>query len=257
MDDATLQEVARRLRGAWKTTVLTGAGLSAASGVPTFRGEGGLWNTHRAEELASVEGFRRDPRLVWEWTLERKALIAGCAPNRAHELLADWSRRLPGFAVLTQNVDGLHDAAGTVSVIELHGSIWEVGCALQCVESPRRWRDPVLEYRSSPPTCVYCGALLRPGEVWFGEQLPLDRLLRAAQAAQRCDVLLVVGTTALVEPAAKLIEMAKSPSTLVVEINPEPSRKAAWLMDVVLAAPAVEVLERLDALLAAAEEEVG
>lgn len=253
MDEATLAEVARRLRTAVKTTVLTGAGVSAASGIPTFRGEGGLWRTHKAEDLASVDGFRRDPRLVWEFTLERKAQMAGCAPNRAHEVLADWSRRLSGFTLLTQNVDGLHDVAGTVSVIELHGSIWEVGCAQQCVGSPRRWRDPALEYRSSPPTCIYCGALLRPGEVWFGEQLPLDRMLRAAQAAQRCDVMLVIGTTAVVDPAAKLIELAKSPSTLVVEINPEPSKKAAWLMDVVFAAPAVDVLERLNALLPATD----
>lgn len=266
--------------------MLTGAGLSAASGVPTFRGPGGLWNERspaggppaRAEraarpdgggerdedgahgpggerssgraghtdDLASAGGFQRDPRAVWEWTLERKRQIAGCAPNRAHELLADWSRRLPGFVVLTQNVDGLHDVAGTISVLELHGSIWEVGCALQCVESPRRWRDERLDYPRLPPTCVYCGAMLRPGEVWSCEQLPLERALRAAQAAQRCDVMLVIGTTAVVEPAASLIEMARSPSTLVVEINPEPSASAAWLMDVVLRAPAVEALERLD-----------
>jgi NAD-dependent deacetylase len=253
VDDGTLREVARRLREAWKTTVLTGAGLSAASGVPTFRGADGLWRTHQAEDLASVQGFRADPQLVWEFTLERKRVIAACAPNRAHEILAAWSRTLPSFTVLTQNVDGLHDRAGTVSVIELHGSIWEVGCALQCVDSPRRWRDESLDYRTLPPTCIYCGALLRPGEVWFGEQLPLDRTLRAAQSAQRCDVMLVIGTTAVVEPAASFIEMAKSPSTLVVEINPEPSRKAAWLMDVVLAAPAVEVLERLDSELRLAD----
>lgn len=254
MDEQTLQEVARRLHVAWKTTVLTGAGLSAASGVPTFRGEEGLWRTHRPEDLASVDGFRRDPHTVWEWTLERKRLIAECAPNRAHEVLADWSRRLPGFTVLTQNVDGLHDRAGTISVLELHGSIWEVGCALQCVDSPRRWRDERLEYPQTPPTCFYCGALLRPGEVLFGEQLPLDSALRAAQATQRCDVMLVIGTTAVVEPAASFIEMAKSPSTLVVEINPEPSQKAAWLMDVVLKAPAVQVLDRLEEELRRLEE---
>jgi NAD-dependent deacetylase len=223
-----------------------GAGVSAASGVPTFRGAGGYWRERSAEELASVEGFRADPTLVWELVQERRQLVATCAPNRAHEVLADWSRRLPGFVVLTQNVDDLHDRAGTISVVKLHGSLWEVGCAWQCAMSPRRWRDERVDLGRLPSMCMYCGAMLRPGEVLFGEQLPLDQALRAHQAAQRCDVMLVIGTSAVVQPAASLVEAAKSPSTLVVEINPEPVKKAAWLMDIVLPGPAEEVLDRID-----------
>lgn len=236
-----LDEVARRIGAAWQTSVLTGTGLPGALG--------GLALTHPEDPAASLAGHLRDPVVTWELTLARRARAEAQAPRAAHELFARWSRRLRDLKVLTQDVAGLHDAAGTISVLELHGSVWDVGCALQCVTSSRRWRDARVAFDRVPPMCVYCGANLRPGELLVGESLPLDRVLRAHHAAQRCDVLLVVGLEVADDLVVSLLEAAKSPSTVVVQVGPSAGKRTRWLMDVVLEGPIDDVLTRLDAAL--------
>jgi len=195
-------------------TVLTGAGVSAESGVPTFRGAGGLWRTFRAEDLATPDAFGRDPKLVWEWYDWRRQQVAAVRPNPAHHALASFGGRAAGFTLVTQNVDGLHDAAGSANTVKLHGDIWEVRCT-RCVFAARDTRVPLAEL---PPRCR-CGAPLRPGVVWFGEALPADAWARAERAAVSCGVFLVVGTSALVYPAAGLIDIAKAAGASIVEVN--------------------------------------
>lgn len=213
-----LDRLAERLRAARAVAVLTGAGISAESGVPTFRGTDGLWRAFSATDLATPEAFARDPALVWEWYRWRQGIIGRARPNAGHEALARLQGRLPGFALVTQNVDGLHQRAGSTGVIELHGSIWRARCAHGCgVELDVPVAGTGLE--GAPPPVCPCGALLRPAVVWFGESLPVDGLDRAFRAAQSCDVCLVVGTSALVYPAAALPRVAASAGALVVEIN--------------------------------------
>lgn len=248
-----LQSVAARLRAARRVTVLTGAGVSAASGVPTFRGAHGLWKHHRPEDLATPEAFRRDPRLVWEWYDWRRQKVAACAPSAAHEVLAAWSRRLPGFALITQNVDGLHERAGAADTIRLHGSIWEVRCGSRCAGSPPRWRDETTPLAAIPPVCPSCGGLLRPGVVWFGEALDPDTLARA-EAATACDVFLTIGTSAIVYPAAGLTGLARAAGAFTVEVNVE-ATPASGEVDAVLRGPAEVVLAELDALMLQSDEQ--
>ena len=213
-------ELARRLTPDARITVLTGAGVSAASGVPTFRGAGGLWKTFKPETLATPDAFARDPGLVWEWYDWRRQMIAKCMPNPAHEVLASWSERFPNFRLITQNVDGLHERAGSRDVIRLHGSIWEVLCWRGCAASPPRWRDETAPFTEIPPRCPHCGNLIRPGVVWFGEVLDPETVDRA-QAAADCDVFIAIGTSAMVYPAAGFIDAARRCGAYTVEINPE------------------------------------
>ena len=212
-----IEEIRRRLQTANRVTVVTGAGVSAASGVPTFRGAGGLWRTYRPEQLATPAAFARDPALVWEWYAWRRELIAGCEPNPAHHVIARWSER-PGFTLVTQNVDGLHERAGTKNVIRYHGSIWTVKCANACGQPD--WDDLRVPLNPFPPRCPACNALARPGVVWFGEAVPLDAM-RAADAATACDVFLSIGTSSVVYPAAGLVVAARSKGAFTIEINPE------------------------------------
>ncbi len=219
--------------------VLTGAGVSAESGVPTFRGEGGLWRQFRAEDLATPQAFARDPTLVWEWYAWRRGLIAECEPNAGHRVLAEMESAFPRFLLVTQNVDGLHQRAGSRRVVELHGSIWRVRCVREGTVS----EDSRVPLSEIPPRCE-CGALLRPDVVWFGEMLPEAALQRASEAAAACTVMLVVGTSAVVQPAASLPWMAKSHGARVIVVNPEatPLLDAA---DEVWLGPAGEVLPSL------------
>jgi NAD-dependent deacetylase len=228
-----------RLGRARRTSVLTGAGVSVASGVPTFRGPDGLWKNYRPEELATPAAFARDPHLVWDWYDWRRGVIAGCRPNRAHDVLAAWSRRLPGFALITQNVDGLHEAAGAKPLC-LHGSIWDARCAGSCADGRTPWRDGPTSSRR----CPHCGGLARPAVVWFGE--PLDAaVLASARAATDCEVFLAVGTSAVVYPAAGLIHEARRRGAFIVEINPAPS-DAADSVDMAVAHPAELVLDAVE-----------
>ena len=197
-------------------TVLTGAGVSAESGVPTFRGADGLWRRYRAEDLATPEAFRRDPRLVWEWYDWRRQLIARCQPNLAHRAVAFLERHAREFLLITQNVDGLHRLAGSLRMVELHGNLWRV----RCVEEGKTTANLAVPLPAIPPRCE-CGALLRPDVVWFGEGLPPAALREAFEYAERCDVFLVVGTSAVVQPAASLPVIARRHGAYVVEVNLE------------------------------------
>jgi NAD-dependent deacetylase len=195
-------------------TVLTGAGISADSGVPTFRGSGGLWRNFRAEDLATPEAFERDPRLVWEWYNWRRELIATKQPNPAHYAVAELERRCSDFRLITQNVDGLHGAAGSQRVSEIHGNIWKVRCTgCGCVEENRDVPIALL------PTCRHCRELLRPHIVWFGESLDPTDMRQCAAALQSCDVLLIIGTSGVVHPAAGFASLAQKAGAFVADIN--------------------------------------
>ena len=241
-----IRRLAAALREAERVTVVTGAGVSAASGIPTFRGPGGLWRNCRPEELATPEAFARDPNLVWEWYAWRRDLVAKAHPNRAHEVLAAWSRRFPRFTLITQNVDGLHERAGTENVIRFHGSLWELSCASRCAGSPPAWRHDE-PFDTLPPTCPFCAGLARPGVVWFGEAIPLDALSRA-RAALDCDVCIAVGTSAVVYPAAALVAEAAERGAWTAEINPE-ATPASAAVDLALACPAEQALDDVESLL--------
>jgi len=239
-----LDRLVRLLTPGARITVMTGAGVSAASGVPTFRSSTGLWKNFRAEDLATPEAFARDPRTVWEWYDWRRQLIARCVPNAAHEVLAAWSRRFPGFTLITQNVDGLHERAGTDPVLRMHGSIWDVGCWNECAASAHRWRDDTVPFPVMPPACRHCGGPLRPGVVWFGEMLDAE-VVDACLEATRCDVFFTIGTSALVYPAAGLVDRARQHGAVTVEINPE-STPASGGIDIVIAQPAELSLPVID-----------
>ncbi len=243
----TIDALAARLTPSARITVLTGAGVSAASGVPTFRGPAGLWKQYRPEELATPLAFARDPRLVWEWYDWRRQRIAGCAPNAAHRVLAAWSRRFPRFTLVTQNVDGLHEGAGTRDPVRLHGSIWHVRCHERCARGAAPWRDARVPMPDHPPRCPHCGGLLRPDVVWFGEPLDPAIVARAATAA-RCDVFFAIGTSAVVYPAAGFVHEARQHGATTIEINPE-ATPATDLVDVSIAEPAETALAAIDRLL--------
>lgn len=213
-------DIRSRLARARAVTVLTGSGISADSGIPTFRGTDGLWNTFRAEDLATPEAFARDPYLVWKWYNWRRELIAEKQPNAAHEALVKLERRLESraskFHLITQNVDGLHQAAGSQHVTELHGNIWRVRCT-RC--------GGVSDNRDVPiqilPVCTQCQAVLRPHIVWFGEALAEEDLRESHASLGSCEVLLIIGTSGLVYPAASFAPVAKAAGAYVVELNLE------------------------------------
>lgn len=205
------------LRKASSIAVLTGAGVSAESGVPTFRdAQTGLWARYSPQELATPEAFRRDPGLVWEWYAWRRELITKARPNPAHLALVGLEKRVPDFTLITQNVDGLHRRAGSRNMLELHGDILRTKCTREnrVVET---WEDT----GEVPPHCPDCGALLRPDVVWFGEDLPAEVLCAAWRAAESCQVFFSIGTSTLVEPAASLPFLALQNGAVVVEINPQ------------------------------------
>jgi len=240
------------LASASSICVLTGAGISRESGVPTFRGEDGLWRKYRAEDLATPEAFARDPQLVWEWYAWRRELISRAEPNAAHRAFAEIERRIsarPGsrFMLVTQNVDGLHERAGSRNVVRLHGSIWHLRCSRCGIEAEDR-RVPLDPF---PPRCARqeCTALLRPAVVWFGEALPNDEWKQATLAAAHAEVFLAVGTSALVYPAASLPWAARQSGARIIEINPDPT-PLSDLADLVLRGPAAEVLGNVGSLMA-------
>ena len=211
------------LSDAERVVVFTGAGVSAESGVPTFRGPGGLWKTFRPEQLATPEAFARDPRLVWEWYGWRRALVAACRPNLAHVALAGWTLLRTGVTVVTQNVDDLHERAGSIGALHLHGSLHSArcsACGATHLFAPGIPDEPEGGRRLRPPLCARCGGLIRPGVVWFGESLPEDVLAGAFAAARACDLLLAIGTSGLVQPAARIPALARQSGARVVQVNP-------------------------------------
>jgi len=227
------------LAEATNIAVLTGAGISAGSGVPTFRGAGGLWREYKPEDLATPEAFGRDPKLVWEWYDWRRGVIAKAAPNAAHKALVELERRKPGFTLITQNVDGLHDLAGSGKMLKLHGDIWRMRCTECGANFPNR-RVPLPKI---PPHCA-CGGMARPGVVWFGEPMPEGMMKEAEHAVSSAQVFLVIGTSAVVYPAAGLIPYAKQSGAKVIEINTEPTPATA-IVDCALQGPASEILPAL------------
>jgi len=212
---SSIKDARERVRAAQAIAVLTGSGVSAESGIPTFRSNGGYWKQYRFEDLATPQGFARDPKFVWQWYEERRRAIAVARPNAGHEALVAMERRAPRFTLITQNVDGLHDLAGSVNTIKLHGDIWTVRC-LKC----GREKVDRSELTDLPPHCG-CGGMLRPGVVWFGEMLPEGAMERAAAAVGASDVLIVAGTSAQVYPAAGLIPLAIANCSTVIEVNPD------------------------------------
>jgi NAD-dependent deacetylase len=246
IEDALARAVAS-VRAARAITVLTGAGVSAASGIPTFRGADGLWKKVRAETLATPEAFEQDPRLVWEWYDWRRGMIRDARPNPAHEVLARWTRERRA-TVITQNVDGLHERAGAERLIRLHGSIWHVRCWRRCAAGAADWVDDTVPLAVLPPRCPHCGALVRPGVVWFGEPLDPAVLDQARAAAAACDVFLAVGTSAAVHPAAGLIPEAKRMGATVIEINPD-ATSASAAADLLIRQPAAEALTDIERLI--------
>ena len=242
MTDTDLNRAADWLLIAERVSVLTGAGVSAESGVPTFRASDGLWEGHRIEDVASPEGFERDPRLVWDFYNARRENVRIVKPNPGHRALVEievrWGDR---FTLITQNVDGLHRAAGSKNVLEIHGSLHRTRC-LECEEV----KDRGLVTLAPLPLCE-CGGPLRPDIVWFGEGLPEDVWQAAMIAAHDCDVMLVVGTSAVVHPAASLIPIAKrgkKPGAKVIEVNLAKT-EASMFADVGLYGPSGEVLPKL------------
>jgi NAD-dependent deacetylase len=212
-----LEEVIAKLKESKKIIALTGSGVSAESGIPTFRGKNGLWKNFRAEELATPQAFSRNPKLVWEWYNWRREIIILKQPNPAHKVLALWERKFPEFYLVTQNIDGLHQKAGSKRVIELHGNIWQV----KCTKEGKIFDNFEVPLKEIPPLCPLCGALLRPNVVWFGESLDQSKLSQAVELITECEIMFVIGTSAIVQPAASLPYFALREGATVVEINIE------------------------------------
>jgi len=217
MDTHISEELIEKLRRAKSVAALTGAGISAESGVPTFRGDEGLWKKFSPEELANFDAFMRNPDMVWEWYNYRRKIIEEVQPNPGHLALSKLEEMIPSFVVITQNVDNLHQRAGSKNVVELHGNILRN----RCLSCGRIIESETLDFSEGVPRCPYCGGMLRPDVVWFGEMLPEEALQKAYRAAETCDVFMVLGTSAVVYPAASLPEIAFRQGAFIVEINPE------------------------------------
>ncbi|MCG6168104.1 SIR2 family NAD-dependent protein deacylase [Leptospira sanjuanensis] len=202
-----------------KITAISGAGISAESEIPTFRGADGLWNNFRAEDLATPQAFEKDPKLVWEWYLWRRNIIESKAPNPGHTALADLERSHPDFFLITQNVDGLHETAGSRKLVEIHGNIF----LNRCVSCGQESKEKISESDSLPPRCNSCGGPLRPGVVWFGESYDEDKLNLSIARMQNTNLLLILGTSGSVSMPVYLAQIAKRSGSLLVEINPERS----------------------------------
>lgn len=237
--DEMIARAAAALRRCRNLCVLTGAGVSAESGVPTFRGPDGFWQGRRAEDLATPEGFRRDPRGVWAFYNWRRSVLKDVKPNAAHEAIAQLEGRFPAFLLVTQNVDNLHRLAGSRRMVEIHGNIWRVRCTACAYRE-----DAFGRVLADEPRCPGCGAWLRPDVVWFGEMLPVEALRRAEEAAQACEVMLVAGTSGVVYPAAGLVHVARAHGATVIEVNIERTELSAFA-DITLIGKAGEVLPAL------------
>lgn len=234
-DSAGWSELAQKLRGVRSLLVITGAGVSAESGISTFRGAGGFWEKFRAEELASPEGFRRDPELVWRWYHERRQALLENQPNPGHFALAELETLIPDFTLVTQNVDGYHRQAGSRNIVEIHGSIWE----LRCTREGKIWEDH-LPLQVLPVYCS-CGALARPNVLWFGEVYDGERMRKAQAAAARAELIVVAGTSGMVWIVSGLLQVHRGE---VIEVNLEPTDLTTQA-DLLLQGPSGQVFPRL------------
>jgi NAD-dependent deacetylase len=230
------EDIINHLLQAESIGVLTGAGISAASGVPTFRGKNGLWRKYRPEELANPHAFSRNPELVWEWYLWRRNLIRKVIPNAAHFALVEMESIFGDIFIVTQNVDNLHQCAGSRKVIELHGNIMRSKC-IAC----GKLYDNEVDISRGIPRCPVCGSLIRPDVVWFGEPLPFDALEEARSIARKSQVFLIAGTSGIVEPAASIPYWAKSHNAVLIEFNLEPT-PLTEICDIYVHAPVDQVL---------------
>jgi NAD-dependent protein deacetylase/lipoamidase len=219
-----------KLQSSDSVAVFTGAGISAESGVPTFRGDEGLWEKFKPEELANFDAFMRNPELVWEWYKARKKIIASIQPNPGHVAIAEMEQRYRKFAVITQNIDNLHRRAGSKTVFELHGNIERN----YCTGCGKLFPDAGIMSGPSVPRCPSCGGLIRPDVVWFGEILPVDQWESSVKAAERAEIFLSVGTSAVVFPAASLPSIAKRAGAYVVEVNIERTDLSSMADEVIL-----------------------
>lgn len=219
--DTEIQKVADVIRRASSVVVLTGAGVSAESGIPTFRDAlTGLWSKFNAEELATPEAFKKNPEIVWQWYYTRRKKNSACKPNSGHYALAKMESFINDFTIITQNVDGLHQAAGSKNVIELHGSLQK----FVCFDNHHKIENDIVDSSpEKPPICNICGSMARPDVVWFGEFLPDSAVMQSLQAMERANILLVVGTSGQVQPAASFGLLAQKNGTNVVVINPDSS----------------------------------
>ena len=235
-------QLVHKLAQAQRVAVLTGAGVSAESGIPTFRDPGGIWEKFRPEDLASVDAFIKNPQLVQAWYAHRRKIVQEVQPNPAHYALAELEQLIPDFTLITQNVDRLHQRAGSKHVIELHGNILRN----YCIECGRKATEEELSgvEEGLPLRCTVCGELIRPDVVWFGEMLPPEALAAARTAAEQAQVFLSIGTSGVVYPAAELPVLAKEHGAYVVEINLQPSALAPY-MDEVITGKAGEILPQL------------
>ncbi len=236
------EPVADKLRRAKKIVFVTGAGISQESGIPTFRGKDGLWRKYDAMQLATIDAFYENPRLVWEWYDERRKNILAARPNAGHETIANLEK-YKQVHVLTQNIDGLHQRAGSTRVYELHGSIITIKCTV--CDFKEKITD---DFSDLPPKCK-CGNMLRPDVVWFGESLPQDIWSNAIMHANSCDVMFVVGTSLAVSPANMLPIYAKQNGATIIEVNPEETQMSGS-MDLSIRSMSAKVLPELVSILA-------
>lgn len=234
-----------KLRAAESVSVLTGAGVSAESGVPTFRGDDGLWKKFKPEELANFDAFIRNPELIWEWYKHRKQIVASIQPNPGHYALVELEKRYKRFSVITQNIDNLHQRAGSKTVYELHGNIERN----YCISCKREFSNQEIFQKNNIPRCDICNGLIRPDVVWFGELLPVDVWEVAEETANHAEIFFSIGTSAIVYPAASLPTVAKRSGAYLVEINTEPT-PLTDIADEFLAGKSGEILPRLVQVLA-------
>ena len=247
--DATIKDAVRWLAGVRRLVVLTGAGVSKESGIPTFReAQDGLWAQYDPMEMASQEGFLRNPSLVWSWYEHRFGMVLSAQPNPGHRAIADLEELFPSVTVVTQNIDGLHAAAGSTHVVELHGNIRRFKCL-----SGRHTGFALADFagqNAKPPLCPKCGDIIRPDVVWFGEYLSEHVLREAYESSLQCEAMLVVGTSGVVQPAASLPRLVSRSGSMVIDVNPEPDEISATA-DLFLKGRGGKVLPQLVAALRA------
>lgn len=246
MDHHAIDIASSLIRNARSLCVSTGAGMSAESGIDTFRDKDGLWSRFNPLELATPDAFRADPKKVWAWYRLRRARLSSIHPHVGHFLLAQWERRIPRFTLITQNVDGLHHRAGSQNILELHGRL----DLARCVVCP--YEITGLDDLGEDPLCPLCRSRVRPGVVWFNEPLPADNFRLAFTAARQSDVMLVIGTSGVVQPAASLIDAALTAGRSVIEINPSPT-PYSHLVKLAIASPCGQALAAIEARWQSAE----
>lgn len=245
--DSFIQQAADMIRRAKQITVLTGAGVSKESGIPTFRDAlDGLWAQYDPAQLATPQAFRLNPKLVWDFYEFRRELMRPAQPNPGHYALAELQRRYPSLRIITQNVDDLHERAGSTDVIRLHGNIARNKCFYHCHGEPTVVDVSQIEWDKTggPPPCPHCGRWVRPDVVWFGEMLPPDAVSDAREVLQRTDVMLVIGTSGLVSPSAEMPGVAKAHGAFLIEVNPDTSM-ISRIADLKLEGPSGEILPRV------------